>query len=151
MTALLALDTSTEAASVALGFTAPSGAWQVIERFEIGGPGQGERVLVQMREVLAEASRTLSDVNAIAFGRGPGSFTGVRLATSVAQGLAYGASLPVVPVSTLRAVAWEALEAAQSEAAARRMSSDARVRPTRPGALRIARGRSRALRDPNPS
>lgn len=120
MTALLALDTSTEAASVALGFTAPSGAWQVIERFEIGGPGQGERVLVQVREVLAEASRTLSDVNAIAFGRGPGSFTGVRLATSVAQGLAYGASLPVVPVSTLRAVAWEALEAAQSEAAARR-------------------------------
>lgn len=110
MTALLALDTSTEAASVALGFASRSGVWQVIDRFELGGPGQGERVLVQVREVLAEAGLALSDLHAVAFARGPGSFTGVRLATSVAQGLAYGANLPLVPVSTLRAVAWEAFE-----------------------------------------
>lgn len=115
MTALLALDTSTESASVALGRLSPSGVWQVIERTASGGPGQGEQVLVQVREVLAEAGLALTDLNALAFARGPGSFTGVRLATSVAQGLAYGAGLGVVPISTLRAVAFEAFGQAQHE------------------------------------
>jgi tRNA threonylcarbamoyladenosine biosynthesis protein TsaB len=97
---IIAIETSSEAASVALlrGDT-------VISRASSGVRTHSQSVLPMIQELLAEAGITLKDCSAIAFGAGPGSFTGVRTACGVAQGLAFGASLPVVPVVTLDAMA----------------------------------------------
>ena len=100
---ILALDTSTEWCSVAVG---DGGAWY--RRDEHAGQAHSERVLPMVNAVLAEAGWSLSDLNGLAFGAGPGSFTGIRIGCGVAQGLALGADLPVVPIPTLAAIAQEA-------------------------------------------
>ena len=102
---LLAIETATEGCSAALSIDG-----EMRERFEIAPRGHTELILPMIDELMAEAGITISQVDAMAFGRGPGAFTGVRIAVGVTQGIAFGADLPVVPVSTLAALAQGANE-----------------------------------------
>jgi tRNA threonylcarbamoyladenosine biosynthesis protein TsaB len=101
---LLALETATETCSVALRVDGAT-RWRAARAER----GHGEHVLRMIDELLAEGAMSLRRLDAIAFGAGPGAFTGVRLAASITQGLAFSCELPVLPVSTLRASAQQAL------------------------------------------
>lgn len=100
MPTILAIETSAELASCALLVNDA-----VIARATAGVRSHSQSILPMVQELLREAGIALADCDAIAFGAGPGSFTGVRTACGVAQGLAYGANLPVLPMVTLAAMA----------------------------------------------
>jgi tRNA threonylcarbamoyladenosine biosynthesis protein TsaB len=97
---LLALDTATECCSAALLLEG-----RLLSRETELARGHAERILPMIDELLGEAGIGLRELHAIAFGRGPGSFTGVRLAASIAQGLAFGSGRGVIAISDLRALA----------------------------------------------
>ncbi len=106
---LLALDTATEACSVALNLDG-----DVIERFELSPRRHSRDLLPMVEAILAQAGLSLSQLDALAFGRGPGAFTGLRVATAMVQGLAFAVDLPVIPVSTLAALAQQGLREHQA-------------------------------------
>lgn len=113
---ILALDCSTEACSVALYHRATADAdAQVFEHFELCARQHTERLLPMVHGVLAETETSLQQIDAIAFGRGPGSFTGLRICTGAVQGLAFGADLPVIAVSSLAALAQTAAQSSDLE------------------------------------
>ena len=97
---ILALDTSTEYCSIAV--------WQdgeILSREVLAEQRHSELILPMLRQILGETALTLAQLDGIAFGAGPGSFTGLRIACGVAQGLAFGADLPVIGICTLEALA----------------------------------------------
>ncbi|PZP28709.1 MAG: tRNA (adenosine(37)-N6)-threonylcarbamoyltransferase complex dimerization subunit type 1 TsaB [Roseateles depolymerans] len=103
MPVLLALDSATD--TMALVLVTPGG----VTCFEAaGGPQASARMLPEVRALLQAAGLTLTDVDAIAFGKGPGAFTGLRTACAVAQGLALGADKPVLAIDSLMLVAEDA-------------------------------------------
>ncbi|WP_111980059.1 tRNA (adenosine(37)-N6)-threonylcarbamoyltransferase complex dimerization subunit type 1 TsaB [Algibacillus agarilyticus] len=100
MSVILALDTSTEACSAAIITDNAE-----FSEYEVCPREHNQKLLAMVEKVLADAQLTLDDVDAIAYGSGPGSFTGVRITTGIVQGLAYGAQLPVIGVGSLAAMA----------------------------------------------
>ena len=97
---ILALDTSTEACSAALLIDD-----DIQQRYQVAPREHGALILPMIEALLSEAGLSPTQLDALAFGRGPGAFVGVRIATGVAQGIAYAADLPVIPVSSLAALA----------------------------------------------
>ncbi|GGF53325.1 tRNA (adenosine(37)-N6)-threonylcarbamoyltransferase complex dimerization subunit type 1 TsaB [Alteromonas lipolytica] len=117
---ILTIDTATEACSVALEFNQT-----LYTRYEVCPQQHSQKILPMVDAVLKEAGATLAQLDGLGFGRGPGSFTGVRIATGIIQGLALGSELPVVGVSTLAAMAQQVIASENSAEVA--VAIDARM------------------------
>jgi tRNA threonylcarbamoyladenosine biosynthesis protein TsaB len=135
---LLAIDTASAQCSVALLLGAELHSRAVATARE-----HAQLILPMIHELMAEAGVSLQQLDGIAFGRGPGSFTGVRVAASVTQGLALGTGLPVFPVSDLRALAEQSLRSAAGSVAADSFAlacMDARMGEVYWGCYRVSAG-----------
>ena len=138
MTTLLALDTATEACSVALLHDG-----RVLSHYEVAPRMHAQRLLPMIQQLLGEAGISASALDAIAFGRGPGAFTGVRIAIGVVQGLVFALERPVLPVSNLAVLAQRALrEQGVTQVAA---AIDARMDEVYWGCYRAEAGEMRLL------
>lgn len=134
----LALDTADQRCSVAL-----LADGRLLEREVVAERVHAEVLLPMVEQLLAEAGLRLKALDGLAFGRGPGAFTGLRVAASVAQGLAYGAGIPVVPVSNLAALA---ASAHRQHAAGRILAAlDARMQEVYWGAFEVRGEEIKAL------
>ncbi|RJE72311.1 tRNA (adenosine(37)-N6)-threonylcarbamoyltransferase complex dimerization subunit type 1 TsaB [Pseudoalteromonas sp. MSK9-3] len=102
---LLAIDASTEALSIALNYNG-----KTFRFFEECPQQHSQKILPQIEAMLNDANCKLQDLDGIAFGKGPGSFTGVRIGVAIAQGLAYSQGLKLVGVSTLQTMAQQAID-----------------------------------------
>ncbi len=130
---IVALDTSTEACSVALQC-----GDQSIFRYTVEPRIHAKALLPMLNELIAEAGITPKQLDAVTFARGPGAFTGVRIATAAAQAIALGADLPVAPVSTLAAIATRChRETGESKVA---VAIDARMGEVYWGAYQLSNG-----------
>ncbi len=132
---LLALETATEHCSVAIWQRDSAGQAQCIVRRQHAPRQQTELILLMVDELLAESGLALTQFTAVAYSCGPGAFTGVRIAAAVAQGLAFGADLPVVPVSSLQTLAQAAYR--QHGARAVLAAFDARMQEIYAGAYAL--------------
>lgn len=110
---LLAIDTATEACSAGLYLDG-----MMTTKYTVAPRKHAELILTMVDDLLSESALSLSQLDALAFGRGPGAFTGVRIATGVIQGLAMSADLAIVPVSTLAALAQGAIAESRQVACA---------------------------------
>jgi tRNA threonylcarbamoyladenosine biosynthesis protein TsaB len=122
MTKLLAIETSTEACSVALHSNG-----ETSEFYEYAPRRHAELLLPAIQSLLDNAGLPLAGLDGIAFGRGPGSFTSLRIGIGVVQGLAWGAGLAVIPISSLAAVAQAAIEKKGSDPFSICVTMDARM------------------------
>ncbi|QQP98391.1 tRNA (adenosine(37)-N6)-threonylcarbamoyltransferase complex dimerization subunit type 1 TsaB [Lysobacter enzymogenes] len=138
---LLAFETSTEACSVALWLDG-----DVRERFELAPRRHAELSLPWAEQLLAEAGVKRRELDAVALSRGPGAFTGVRLAIALAQGVALALDVPVIPVSTLAVLALRAQPPAAGAAPQRVLSAiDARMGEVYTAAYELRDGEPHAL------
>lgn len=112
---ILAIDTATEACSAALMVNAETVSPQITAKYELAPREHSRLILKMLDSLLLDAGLKITDIDAIAFGRGPGSFMGLRIAAGVVQGIAFAHDIPVIPVSTLKAIAQCAHERTASE------------------------------------
>lgn len=143
MPILLALDASSSACSAALLLRRDGAEERLVARFALTPREHTRRLLPMVDEVLAEAGVSPSELDAVAYGRGPGSFTGLRIAAGAAQGLAYGLDRPLLGVSTLEALALSAYRRHAAEHVVTAM--DARMGEIYVAAWRCREGVTEAL------
>lgn len=112
---ILAIDTATEACSAALLIEGEAVNNGITTQYQLAPREHSRLILKMIDDLLAQAGLVTAELDAIAFGRGPGSFMGLRIAAGVVQGIAFAHDLPVIPVSTLKAIAQRAHEQTESE------------------------------------
>ncbi|VAW53159.1 tRNA threonylcarbamoyladenosine biosynthesis protein TsaB [hydrothermal vent metagenome] len=107
---ILAIDTATEACSAALYIDDELPSENITSRYRLAPREHSRLILKMIDDLLAEVKLSISSIDAIAFGQGPGSFMGLRIAAGVVQGIAFAHDIPVIPISTLKAIAQRAYE-----------------------------------------